>query len=78
MNEIESSLVFLYFTNAVDVGGPATEEEWQGATRLIHASMGPPADLRRFGVYHAFVDARRLVDGSGAARRVGDSGVRRT
>jgi hypothetical protein len=62
LNEIQSSLVFLYFTNAVDMGGPATEEEWHGASRLIHAIMGLPADLRQFGVYHAFVDASQLAD----------------
>jgi hypothetical protein len=61
-NEINSSLVFLYFTNAVDMDGPTTEEEWQGATRLIHAVLGLPADLERWGVHHAYVDARQLAD----------------
>jgi hypothetical protein len=62
LNGIESSLVFLYFTNAVDMDGPATEEEWHGASRLIHAVLGLPADLSSFGVHHAFVDARQLAD----------------
>jgi hypothetical protein len=62
LNGVESSLVFLYFTNAVDMDGPATEEEWHGASRLIHAVLGLPADLSSFGVYHAFVDARQLAD----------------
>lgn len=62
LNEVESSLVFLYFTNAVDMDGPTAEEEWQGASRLIHAVLGLPADLSSFGVYHAFVDARQLAD----------------
>jgi hypothetical protein len=62
LNGIESSLVFLYFTNAVDMDGPATEEEWYGASRLIHAVLGLPADLSSFRVYHAFVDARQLAD----------------
>jgi hypothetical protein len=62
LNGLESSLVFLYFTNAVDMDGPATEEEWHGSSRLIHAVLGLPADLSQFGVYHAFVDARQLAD----------------
>jgi hypothetical protein len=78
MNEIESSLVFLYFTDAVDMDGPATEEEWHGATRRIHAAMGLPADLRQFGVHHAFVDARHLTDAPGGRDGVGPLLGRRT
>lgn len=62
LNGVESSLVFLYFTNAVDMDGPATEEEWHGASRLIHAVLGLPANLASFGIYHAFVDAPQLTD----------------
>jgi hypothetical protein len=29
-------------------------------TRLIHSVLGLPADLRHFGVYDAFLDARQL------------------
>jgi hypothetical protein len=63
-NEIESTLVFLCFTNAVDMEGPKTKQEWQGAIRLIHAVLGLPADLTTFGVHHAFLDARQLTDPS--------------
>ena len=62
LNGIDSSLVFLDFTNAVDMDGPTTEEEWRGATRMIHAVLGLPASLERFGVFHAYVDARHLTD----------------
>lgn len=62
LNGIDSSLVFLYFTNAVDMDGPSTEAEWKGAVRLTHASLGIPADLSHFGVHKAFVDARSLTD----------------
>jgi hypothetical protein len=62
LNGIDSSLVFLYFTNAVDMAGPATEAEWHGAIRLVHACLGLPGDLSEFGVFKAFVDARRLTD----------------
>jgi hypothetical protein len=59
-NGIESSLVFLCFTNAVDMKGPATKQEWLGAIRLIHAVLGLPADLNC--VNHAFLNARKLTD----------------
>ena len=62
LNQIESSLVFLNFTNAVDMDGPATEEEWRGATRLIHAVLGLPPNLEHFGVYHAYIDTKLLTD----------------
>ena len=62
LNQIESSLVFLNFTNAVDMDGPTTEEEWHGATRLVHAVLGLPANLEHFGVYHAYIDAKLLTD----------------
>lgn len=62
LNSQESSLVFLDFTHAVDVDGPATEEEWRGATRMIHAVLGLPASLEHFGVFHAYLDARSLTD----------------
>jgi hypothetical protein len=60
LNGIESELVFVYFLNADDVLGPMSEKEWSGAIRLIHAVLGLPKDLKAFGVYDAFVDARLL------------------
>ena len=62
LNQIDSSLVFLNFINAMDMDGPSTEEEWQGASRLIHAVLGIPTKLERFGVFHAYVDAADLTD----------------
>lgn len=61
-NSIPSRLVFLYFTNAADVEGPTSEHEWHGAVRLLHAQLGLPTDLRRFGVFEAFVDAQAVLD----------------
>lgn len=62
LNGVPSTLVFLYFVNAQDMKGPVAEEEWHGAVRLIHAALGLPDDLRRFGVFDAFVDVRQLRD----------------
>jgi hypothetical protein len=60
VNGLPSRLVFLDFYNATDVNGPETIEEWRGATRLIHALLGLPADLTKHGVFQAYVDVRRV------------------
>ena len=62
INVIKSTLVFLYFLNADDMLGPASEEEWQGASRLIHAVLGVPKDLTSHGVFDVFLDTRLLRD----------------
>ena len=68
VNRLPTLLVFLDFYNATDVGGPESEAEWHGATRLIHALLGLPADLSRHGVFHAYVDASALPHQSPARR----------
>jgi hypothetical protein len=62
LNGLPSRLVFLDFYNAADVQGPESEAEWRGATRLIHALLGLPADLREHGVFHAYVDAKFVAN----------------
>jgi hypothetical protein len=62
LNGLPSRLIFLDFYCATDVGGPETIEEWKGATRLIHALLGLPADLSRHGVFHVYVDARKVAN----------------
>jgi len=61
VNRIPSRLVFIDFVNASDVGGPDSEAAWKGATELMHALLGLPSDLERFGVFHTYVDVRKLV-----------------
>jgi hypothetical protein len=62
VNDVPSTLVFLYFVNADDMLGPMSEDEWHGAVRLIHAVLGLPKDLKRYGVFDAFLDTRLLQD----------------
>lgn len=62
VNGLPTRLVFLDFCHASDVHGPESEAEWRGATRLIHAMLGLPADLRKFGVFHAYADVRAMSD----------------
>ena len=60
VNQLPTKLVFLDFYNAKEMNGPRSPQEWQGATRLIHAFLGLPASLEEFGVYHAYIDVERL------------------
>jgi hypothetical protein len=61
VNNLPTRLVFLNFYRARDVQGPETVDEWRGATRLIHALLGLPADLRRHGIFHVYVDAMAVA-----------------
>ena len=60
VNGVRSRLVFLYFTHAPRMNGPASEAEWRGAVRLLHAVLGLPESLESRGVFEAFVDVRTL------------------
>jgi hypothetical protein len=64
VNGLRSALVFLYFVNADDMLGPMSEEEWHGAVQLIHAVLGLPKDLKRYGVFDAFLDVKLLQGAS--------------
>ena len=60
LNNIPSILVFLYFINATEMDGPSSMLEWEGATRLLHAVLGLPKDLKRHDVYQAYIDVNEL------------------
>jgi hypothetical protein len=60
LNDLPCKLIFLDFLNAKDMDGPNSRLEWEGATRLIHALLGLPQDLRKDGVFHAYLDVREL------------------
>lgn len=62
LNTVSSTLVFLYFINASDKKGPTSEEEWRGAVQLIHAALGLPKELNRYGIFDAFLDVNLLQD----------------
>jgi hypothetical protein len=47
LNDLEARLIFLEFCNAYNLGGKQSRDEWRGATKMIHALLGVPADLRR-------------------------------
>lgn len=60
VNGLPSHLVFLYFINATDVGGPGCVAEWQGAIRLLHAALGLPESLDDQAIHEVFVDVQLL------------------
>lgn len=61
VNGLPSHLVFLYFTNASDVGGPESELEWRGAIRLLHASLGLGEHIKDPYVHDIFLDTTLLI-----------------
>jgi hypothetical protein len=62
INGLPSHLVFLYFINAMDMGGPETQVEWQGAIRLLHAVLGLGGEIKDPYVHEVFFDAALLRD----------------
>lgn len=60
LNQIPAHLVFIYFLNDSDMGGPASADEWRGAIELLHASLGLVRSLERHGVHDVFIDVKEL------------------
>jgi hypothetical protein len=56
LNHVPAWLVFLYFVNAGDVGGPKSAEEWRPAIERMHAHLGIAAGRLHPHVIEAFVD----------------------
>lgn len=64
MNKLPAHLVFVYFVNAHDVNGPASQTEWEAALTLMYAALGLPKRHRLSPFIHnVFIDA-------GAVQRV--------
>lgn len=60
LNNLDSMLIFLCFTNADDVCGPKFDTEWRSNTRFIHAQLGLPEDLSKFGIFHIYFDVSKI------------------
>ena len=56
LNHQQAWLVFLYFVNAHDVGGPKSAEEWRIVIEEVHAHLGIDADRLRPFVIDLFLD----------------------
>lgn len=62
LNRIDSVLIFLNFVNAIEMDGPRTADEWNGAKKLMHYLLQLPDNLEHFGVFHVFLDAEKVPD----------------
>lgn len=60
LNGVDAHLVYVYFTNAYDVGGPASREEWNGAIKLMLAFLGLSRHKLSKYVHKIFVDVNEL------------------
>lgn len=59
-NEIPAHMVFVYFLNATDVGGPSERAEYEGATKVIEHYLGiRQSKLSRY-IHKVYVDVRDL------------------
>jgi hypothetical protein len=59
-NGIPAHLVFVYFVNATEVGGPATKEAWKGAVEVVECYLGLSRHRLKRYVHHVFVDVDEL------------------
>ncbi len=66
LNGRKSRLVFLYFLNDLEMGGPSSVQEWRAAINVLHLALGLPGNISRFGVFEAFLDVRQLQAGATA------------
>lgn len=57
----KTRLVFVGFTGDCEVDGPVTEDEWKGATALIHAYLGIGKNPILESVAHVCIDVRDLA-----------------
>ena len=61
LNQLPAHLVYVYFVNAREVRGPASQAEWEAALKLMHASMGlPRRHLLSPYIHNVFVDVSAI------------------
>jgi hypothetical protein len=53
-------LLFVYFLNDSDVGGPATQSEWEGAIELLEVFLGVQRHRLSDHILRTFIDVREL------------------
>jgi hypothetical protein len=60
LNKISAWLVFLYFVNDAEVGGPKTEREWRPIIDDVHAHLGLRRDRLAPHVVEAYIDVTTI------------------
>lgn len=73
LNGIRAHLVYVYFTNARDVG-PTSREQWEGAIKVVVTYLGLGRHKLGRYVHHIFLDVDEITkhDRAAQAEMVGD------
>lgn len=61
LNHLPAYLVFVYFTNDTEMGGPETVGEWEGAIKLMRSYLGIGRHRLQKSVLNVFIDVRDLI-----------------
>ena len=73
LNGLPSRMIFLYFINAEEMGGPTSKEEWRNAIDTVHSTLGLDHTRIHDGVHELFLDVsplRRLLSSPDAAHKL--------
>jgi hypothetical protein len=68
LNGIRAHLVYVYFTNARDVFGPTSREEWEGAIKVMVTYLGLGRHKLGRYVHHIFIDVDALIPRTPSAK----------
>jgi len=60
LNHLPAYLVFVYFMNDAEMGGPKTADEWEGAIELMRSYLGIGRHRLQKSVLSVFIDVRDL------------------
>lgn len=60
LNNIDAHLVFVYFINDMDMNGPTSRIEWEGAINLLHSFLGASHHKLSSYVHDIFIDINGL------------------
>jgi hypothetical protein len=61
LNRKNAHLIYVYFVNADDVGGPKTIEEWRGAIYLLKSYMGLHRHKLSRYIHEIFIDVNAIA-----------------
>lgn len=63
LNDVPAYLIFVYFLNDETVGGPKSEDEWLGTSKLIHSYLGVGRHRLSKYITEIFIDVRVMGKG---------------
>lgn len=57
---VDAKLIFLYFTNDSDMGGPDSSDAWERSSEEVKRHLGLPAGRQIAGLHDIYIDSRVL------------------